>query len=149
MTTQQSTNGPFAAEMVRQLRAIDSYGTQDGWADDKVLSALILTKERKREIPIVGEPDEITVAMVRAFYNAVSARVEAECGMMAVPFVHLSHEGFGRALVMVGKLAALNRSLRDVHRFGFDSVEKLESKGEQLVSSALGVIGKFPEAAAS
>ena len=31
-----------------------------------------------------------------------------ECSLMAVPFVQLTHEGFGRALIIVGKLVVKN-----------------------------------------
>lgn len=140
---------PFAKEMVRQLRAIDSYGTQDNWTAEQVLETILLTKEKKKEIPIVGDPDETVVARVRAFYNAIAARLEAETGKMAFPLVHLSHEGFGRALVMVGKLVTLDKSLRDVHRFGFATIEDLEAQGEKLVQKAAGAVSQYPDAAAS
>ncbi|MDP3033061.1 MAG: DUF269 domain-containing protein, partial [Rhodocyclaceae bacterium] len=88
----------FIKEMIRQMRALDSYGTYDGQPGEKLLAPLIMTKERKAQIPIVGDPDEETIACVKAFYNAIAVLIEKECGQMAVPLVHLSHEGFGRAL---------------------------------------------------
>ena len=47
--------------------------------------------------------------------------IEKECKLLAVPLVHLTHEGFGRAIITVGKLVAVEETLRDVHRFGFPS----------------------------
>ncbi len=138
---------PFVKQMVVQLRAMDSYGTYDTWSDEKVLDPMILTKERRREIPVVGDPDEVVVARIKAFYNAVAVRVEQECSLMAVPMINLTHEGFGRALVMVGKLVVIDKALRDVHRFGFDSVEKLDTEAEKLVERAMATIGKFRAAA--
>ncbi len=58
----------FIQEMVRQMRALDSYGTYEGWPATRILDPFVLTKERKREIPAIGDPDEVTVARVRAFY---------------------------------------------------------------------------------
>lgn len=138
---------PFIRQMVVQLRAMDSYGTYDTWSDEKVLDPMILTKARRREIPVVGDPDEVIVARVKAYYNAIAVRVEQSCGLMAVPMINLTHEGFGRALVMVGKLVVIDKALRDVHRFGFDSIEKLEEEAEKLVSRALATIEKFRAAA--
>lgn len=140
-------NAPFIKQMIVQLRAVDSYGTYDNWSDEKVLDPMILTKERRREIPVVGDPDEIVISRVKAFYNALAVSIERECGLMAVPMVNLSHEGFGRALIMVGKLVALDKSLRDVHRFGFDSPEKLEEDATKLVEKASAAITKFRDAA--
>ena len=47
---------------------------------------------------------------------------------MAVPMINLSHEGFGRAIITVGKLIVMDKILRDVHRFGFESLENLSKK---------------------
>ena len=41
----------------------------------------------------------------------------------------------------------VNKHLRDVHRFGFESFEKLVAEGEKLVAGACAMIEKFPEAA--
>ena len=140
-------NHPLVKAVITQLRAMDSYGTYYTWSDLKVLDPLILTKERRREIPVVGDPDETTVSRVKAYYNALAVRIESECGLMAVPMINLSHEGFGKALVTVGKLVVLDKSLRDVHRFGFDSIEKLVVEMEKLTGKALALINQHPEVA--
>ncbi|MCB1755023.1 MAG: NifX-associated nitrogen fixation protein [Gammaproteobacteria bacterium] len=136
----------FAREMVRQMRAIDTYGTYDNWPVEKILSPFVLTKEKKREIPVVGDPDEIVVARVKAFYNAISAMIEKECKLMAVPMLHLTHEGFGRVIITVGKLVVLDRTLRDVHRFGFPSLSKMKDDADKYLSVALEIIGQHPKA---
>lgn len=137
----------FANEMVRQMRAIDTYGTYDDWSASKILEPFVLTKEMKREIPIVGDPDEVTLARVKAFYNAIAALIEKECGLMAVPMLNLSHEGFGRVIITVGKLLVLDKTLRDVHRFGFPSLSKMKDEGDKLLSVALEIIGKYSDVA--
>ncbi|MES9812519.1 MAG: NifX-associated nitrogen fixation protein [Candidatus Thiodiazotropha sp.] len=137
----------FAKEMVRQMRAVDTYGTYDDWSVGKILDPFVLTKERKREIPVIGDPDEITMARVKAFYNAISAMIEKECGLMAVPMLNLTHEGFGRALITVGKLVVMDKTLRDVHRFGFLTLSKMKDEADKLLSVALEIIGQHPKVA--
>ena len=137
----------FIKEMVRQMRAIDSYGQFDGQPAERLLDPFVLTKERKAEIPLIGDPDETTIACVRAFYNAISVMIEKECGLMAVPLVHLSYEGFGRVLITVGKLVVLNRTLRDVHRFGFESLSRMKNEADKYLAVALEIFGKYPEVA--
>ena len=137
----------FASQMVRQMRAIDTYGTYDDWSEAKILSPFVLTKEMKREIPVVGDPDEIVMARVKAFYNAIASMIEAECGLMAVPMINLSHEGFGRAIITVGKLVVLDKTLRDVHRFGFPELGKMKDEADKILSIALELIGKHSEVA--
>ena len=137
----------FIKEMLRQLRALDSYGTWDGKPVEEILAPLVLTKARRTEIPLIGDPDEETLARVKAFYNAIAVLIEKECGMMAVPLVHLTHEGFGRVLISVGKLIVLDRTLRDVHRFGFESLSKTKTEADKMLSVALEIVGKYPDVA--
>ena len=138
---------PFIKQMVTQLRALDSYGTCDTWSDAKVLDSVIMTKERRREIPIVGDPDETTVSRVKAFYNGIAQVIEKECSLMAVPMLNLSHEGFGRAIITVGKLVVLDKTLRDVHRFGFDTAGKMAQEAEKLTGKATDLINQYRQVA--
>lgn len=66
---------------------------------------------------------------------------------MAVPVINITHEGFGRALVLVGKLIAVDKVLRDVHRFGFGSLEELNEKTEKILEKAVSLIEQFKEVA--
>ena len=67
--------------------------------------------------------------------------------LLAVPLVHLTHEGFGRALITVGKLVAVDKTLRDVHRFGFGSLSKMKDEGDKILGVALERIGQHPAVA--
>lgn len=137
----------FIKEMTRQMRSLDSYGINDNKSAADLLAAYVLSKEERARLPIVGDPDEETLARVKAFYNAIAVLIEKECRLMAVPLVHLSHEGFGRALITVGKLVVVNRTLRDVHRFGFDSLSKMKTEADKLLAVAIEIIGSYPEVA--
>ncbi len=137
----------FIKEMVKQMRAIDSYGTYDGWPVERILAPYVVTKEQRRSIPVIGDPDDVLLSRIKAFYNAISSLIEKECGLMAVPIVNLTHEGFGRVVITVGKLVVLDRTLRDVHRYGFESFSKMKDEGDKLLSVALELVGKYPEVA--
>ncbi len=137
----------FVKEMVKQMRAIDSYGTYDGWPVERILAPYILTKEQRRDIPVIGDPDEETLSRVKAFYNAIASLIEKECGLMAVPMINITHEGFGRALITVGKLVVLDRTLRDVHRFSFDSLSKMKDEADKLLAVSLEIVGRYSEVA--
>jgi probable nitrogen fixation protein len=134
-------------DMVKQLRAIDTYDTYEGWSEAKIIDPLVLTRERKKNIPVVGDPDEITIARLKAYYNSLATLIEKKSGLMAAPIVHLSHEGFGRALIIVGKLIVVDKILRDTHRFGFSSLEDLREKSDLIIEKALGLIEKYHAAA--
>jgi probable nitrogen fixation protein len=137
----------FKREMVKQMRAIDSYGNYDTWSDERVLEPFVVTKAQRREMPVIGDPDEIVVARIKAFYNAIATLIERHSKLMAVPLINLSHEGFGRVLITVGKLVVFERTLRDVHRFGFETLEAMETEAAKHINAALAVIERFPEVA--
>ncbi len=137
----------FIRELVKQWRAQDSYGAWEKKPDAELLSPYILDKEQRRAIPIIGDPYPEVLWRVELFYNAVGLATERASGVMVSPMMKMSHEGFGRMVLLAGRLVVVNRQLRDVHRFGFPSMEKLAEEGEKLVSGALEMIEKFPEAA--
>jgi len=137
----------FVKEMTRQTRALDSYGQWDGKPVSAILGGYVLTKEQKRAIPIIGDPDDVLLSRVKAFHNAIAVLIEKECGLMAVPFTQITHEGFGRALIIVGKLVVMDRTLRDVHRFGFESLSKMKTESDKYLSVAVEIIGKYPDVA--
>jgi probable nitrogen fixation protein len=132
----------FIQEMAKQMRAVDSYGVWDGYTIEQLLDPLVLTPERKKAIPVVGDPDEETIARVKAFYNAIASMIEKECGLMAVTMLNISHEGFGRVVITVGKLVVVDKTLRDIHRFGFPSLSKMKDEADKLLSVALTLIGE-------
>ena len=141
------TDSVFFKELIKQWRAQDSYGAWDKKTDLELLAPYVVTKEQRREIPIMGDPDPETLWRLELFYNAVGLAVERSAGVMVSPMMKMHHEGFGRLVLIAGRLVVVNKNLRDVHRFGFESFEKLAAEGEKFVSEACAMIEKFPEAA--
>jgi probable nitrogen fixation protein len=50
-------------------------------------------------------------------------------------------------ILSVGRLVVISKSLRDVHRFGFESFDKLAEAGEKLVDDAKKWIDAYPAVA--
>ncbi len=146
-TTSIVAENPFLQALVQQIRAQDHYGVYRSWSDELVLSPFIISKEKKREISVQGDVDPATQLRILCFYRAVAARIEKETGKLCQVVIDLSHEGFGWALVWTGRLIAVNRTLRDAQRFGYDSLDKLAVQGEKLVKSGLENIQRYPDAA--
>ena len=98
-------------------------------------------------MPVIADPDSRQLWRIEQYWAAAGLAVEQASGIIATPMVKLTHEGFGRAVLIAGRLVAASRILRDVHRFGFESLSKLAAEGEKLVGEAMQSIEKFPEAA--
>ena len=113
----------------------------------QLLEPYIVDKEKRRQMPIIGDPDPDTIWHLELFYNAIALSIERETGVMISPMMKMSHEGFGRMVLIGGRLIVVNKQLRDVHRFGFESFAKLAEEGEKQVKAGVEMIGKFPEVA--
>jgi probable nitrogen fixation protein len=111
------------------------------------LAPYVLDKEARRALPIIGDPDPETIWRMELFFNAIALSIERATGVMISPMLKMSHEGFGRMVLIGGRLIVVNKQLRDVHRFGFDSFEKLASEGDKYVQSGVEMIEKYPDVA--
>ena len=136
---------PFVQELVKQWRAQDTHGSWDGKPDAALLAPYIVTREQRRQLPLMGAPDPDILWRLELFYNAVGLAIERRTGMVATPMMKMHHEGFGRMVLMAGRLIVLNKHLRDVHRFGFEDLDQLAAQGEQLVSDGVAMIAAYPD----
>jgi probable nitrogen fixation protein len=138
-------DAPFVRELIKQWRAQDTHGTWDGKTDEQLLTPYIVTREQRRQMPIIGDPDPELLWRLELFYNAVGLAIERRTSIVATPMMKMHHEGFGRMILMAGRLIVVNKHLRDVHRFGFESIDKLASEGEKLVIDGVSMIEAYPE----
>lgn len=137
----------FVRELVKQIRAQDAHGTWEGKSDEQLLAPYVLDAEARKALPLMGDPDPETLWRLDLYHNAICLSIERATRCMVTPMMKMSHEGFGRAVLIAGRLIVVNRNLRDVHRFGFPSLEKLAESGNKLVGEAVAMIEKFPEVA--
>jgi probable nitrogen fixation protein len=131
---------PFLDQLLKVLRAQDSYGHWDGKDDAEVLAPYVVDSEARRALPIIDDPDPDVLWRLELYYNAIGLAVERHTGVMCTPMIRINHEGFGRAVLLAGRLVAYSKHHRDVHRFGFDSLAKLAEAGERVVSEAVALI---------
>jgi probable nitrogen fixation protein len=137
----------FVAELIRQIRAQDAFGAWARKSEADLLEPYIVDREKRKTIPIIGDPDPDIIERVEMFYRAIGLAVEKRTGLIASPMLKINHEGFGRVVLLAGNLVVLSKHLRDVHRFGFESLEKLEAEGSKLTDKAVEMIERFPEVA--
>ena len=137
----------FVKELIKQWRAQDMHGAWEGKTDLDLLEPYIVDKVKRKEIPLVGDPDPETIWRLELFYNAIGLSIERETGCMVSPMMKMSHEGFGRMVLMAGRLIVVNKMLRDVHRYGYDNIDKLADEGQKAVAQGVEMINKFPDVA--
>jgi probable nitrogen fixation protein len=153
-TTQNPETSPslvaeslFLQELVRQIRAFDHYGFYRSWSDELVLSPFVIAKKKRREISLEGDVDPTTKMRILCFYRAIASLIENETGQLCQVVVDINHEGFGWVLIWCGRLMVVSRTLRDAHRFGFETMESLAEQGKNLTASGVEMVKRFPEVA--
>jgi probable nitrogen fixation protein len=144
-TPSNTIDSPFLQAIAQQIRGQDVYGVYRAWSNDLLLKPYVVSKQKKREISVEGEIDPMTLSRIMAFYRAAAACIEKETGLLSQVIVDLNHEGFGWGLVFAGRLLLVRKAMRDAHRFGFESLEKLAAEGEDLVAKGIELAQRFPE----
>jgi probable nitrogen fixation protein len=142
-----AAEAPFIKELIKVWRAQDTHGTWDSKQDLELIEPYIIDKEARRALPIMADPDPDTIWRIELFFNAICLSIEKATGVMITPMMKMSHEGFGRMVLIGGRLIVVNKQLRDVHRFGFDNLGKLAQEGDKYVKAGVEMIEKFPEVA--
>ncbi|MDD2991545.1 MAG: NifX-associated nitrogen fixation protein [Zoogloea sp.] len=138
---------PFIRELVKQWRAQDTHGAWEGKTDAMLLDPYVLDAEKRKDLPMMADPDPETLWRMELYYNAIALSIERETKVMVSPMLKMHHEGFGRQVLIAGRLIVFNKQVRDAHRFGFNSLEKLSAAGTKAVTEAVEMIRKFPDVA--
>ncbi|MEA1919685.1 MAG: DUF269 domain-containing protein, partial [Campylobacterota bacterium] len=69
-------------------------------------------------------------------YKAVALQFERKTGVMCNVVMEMSHEGFGRCIVIADKIVLVDKYFKDAHRFGFRTLEKLYDEGDKLLKKS-------------
>lgn len=138
---------PFLTLLARQIRAHDTFGAWESRSDASLLAEMIITAEQRRRLPLIADADDKARWRLDVFYGAVGLAIERETGIIAQPIITLSREGFGRMVLVAGRLVAVARTLRDVHRFGFPTAQALAEAGDGLVAEGVAMIRQHPDVA--
>lgn len=136
-------SGAFVRELIHQIRLHGDPRAWDGKDDEELLAPLVAAS------PVADDELEAErYFLVELFHEAVARVVERRAGVSCTVMMRLQHDGAGRIVLLAGRLVVVARELRDLHRFGFASLERLAEAGERLVQGAVEMVERFPDAAA-
>lgn len=128
----------FLKELVKQVRALDTYGVWEKDSDEKLLTdKYIRTKEQLREIPVIADITQEQIKDLRLLLQALALAFEQKTMEMANVIIEMSHEGFGRGVVIADKIVIVDKYFKDAHRFGYLTIEKLIEEGDKMLEKAV------------
>jgi len=134
----------FIDTLIGQVRALDQFGT---WANredkDILIEKYVKSKEDLKNIPVIADIDEMQIQDIRLVYQAIALAFEKETGVMCSVVMEMSHEGFGRAVVIADKIVIVNKFFKDAHRFSFRTYEDLVKDGDKLLKNALEIYEEY------
>ncbi|HHD75576.1 MAG TPA: NifX-associated nitrogen fixation protein [Campylobacterales bacterium] len=138
----------FIDTLIGQVRALDQFGTWTNRTDEELLSEkYVKSKEDLRNIPVIADIDEMQTQDIRLIYQAIALAFEKKTGVMCSVVMEMSHEGFGRAVVIADKIVIVNKFFKDAHRYSFRTYEKLVEEGEKMLKNAITLYEKYAEVA--
>ncbi|MBF0624467.1 MAG: DUF269 domain-containing protein [Magnetococcales bacterium] len=137
----------FIRELVKQMRALDTYGVRDKSTPQALVQPFIVSATDRQSLSVAGDPGPEVLARLVGFFNTIALLIEKECGLAAKLFLNIDGAGAGTALVVVGKLVVTEKSLSGVQGFGFESLSRMKDEADKLLSVALNLIGKYSDVA--
>ncbi|MBU1643419.1 NifX-associated nitrogen fixation protein [bacterium] len=134
----------FTGELIRQLRAADQFGNWSKMSDEELLiKKFVKTKEDLKQIPIIADIDEMLIGEIKMIFKAVALQFERQTGVMCNVVMEMSHEGFGRCIVIAGRIVLVDKYFKDAHRFSFRTLEKLYEEGQKYLDMSFKVYEQY------
>ena len=136
----------FIDTLIGQVRALDQFGTWANKDNEEILSEkYVKSKEDLKNIPVIADIDEMQIQDIRLIYQAVALAFEKKTGVMCSVIMEMSHEGFGRAVVIADKIVIVNKFFKDAHRYSFRTYDKLIQEGDKMLDNALIIYTKYKD----
>ncbi|KIM11631.1 MAG: nitrogen fixation protein [Sulfuricurvum sp. PC08-66] len=134
----------FTQELIRQLRATDQFGNWAKMSDEEILAKkFVKTKEDLKKIPIIADIDEMLIGEIKMIFKAVALQFERKTGVMCNVVMEMSHEGFGRCIVIADRIVLVDKYFKDAHRFSFRTLEDLYAEGDKYLTKAYEIYEQF------
>ncbi|HHD78527.1 MAG TPA: NifX-associated nitrogen fixation protein [Epsilonproteobacteria bacterium] len=134
----------FTEELIRQLRATDQFGNWSKMSDEELLALkYVKTKEDLKQIPIIADIDEMLIGEIKMIFKAIALQFERQTGVMCNVVMEMSHEGFGRCIVIADKIVLVDKYFKDAHRFGYRTLEKLYEDGQKHLDKAFNIYTQY------
>lgn len=138
----------FLQTLTSQLRALDQFGTWAKKSDEELLcEKYVKSKEALKNIPIIADIDEMQIQDIRLIFQSIALSFELKTGVMCSVVMEMSHEGFGRAVVLADKIVITNKFFKDAHRYSFRTYDDLIKEGGKMLHNALEIFEQYTQKA--
>lgn len=128
----------FIETLTSQIRALDQFGVWAKKSNEEVLcEKYVKSKEQLKNIPIIADIDEMQIKDIRLIFQSIALAFELKTGVMCSVVMEMSHEGFGRTVVLAEKIAITNKFFKDAHRYSFRTYEDLIKEGGKMLKDAI------------
>ena len=134
----------FIETLISQIRALDQFGTWAKKSDEEILSEkYVKSKEQLKNVPIIADIDEMQIKDIRLIFQAIALAFELKTSVMCSVVMEMSHEGFGRAVVLAEKIVITNKFFKDAHRYSFRTYDDLIKEGGKMLKDAIEIFETY------
>ncbi|ADR18592.1 DUF269 domain-containing protein [Calditerrivibrio nitroreducens] len=122
----------LSESILNKIKAMDTFGTYKRLSDGEILMRYF----RKKSVSIeesLGDISEEGIFKIRLFYESVAYFLEKNIGIEINICADISREGFGKIVIYSGDKIINIFHLRNLHRFGFNSIDEIDSYGDEIL----------------
>lgn len=135
----------FTKALVAQLRAIDTYNHWGRLSDDDLIEQKFIKKKSEGGAANCHIKDESAIFNIKTFFQTIATEFERKTGELSNVLMEFSDEGFGRVVVISGKIVICDKTIRDANNYGFKTKEKLEDEGSKFFEKALNIYETYKQ----
>jgi probable nitrogen fixation protein len=127
----------FLAELIKQIRLVDTLGKYYSYSDELLVDQLIISAKKDLFFTTNLNLDPFNQLLTNAFYQAIGASIEARTGQPTETYVHIRNKEFSSAVISCNGVLVLYSLIWGYRSFGFLSIAELIESAETYIRDAV------------
>jgi len=126
-------NDQFYHSLVKQLRAIDIYGSYAKFEDNELISMkYIKDADNIKDVKKSEMRNDQIAQNIKMYLQAICVTLEKITGQIIGLMSEVGCDGSVQVIIYTGELIILNKTFGGISGFQFSTIEKLKDSGEKL-----------------
>ncbi len=127
----------FLAELIKQIRLVDTLGKYRNWSDESLVKQLIILAEKDLFSTTNLNLDPLNQLLTNAFYQAIGASIKTRTGQPTETYVHIRNKEFSSVVISCNGVLVLYSLIWGYRSFGFLSIQELIETAETYIRNAV------------
>lgn len=122
--------------IAEKIRGNDSFNVYKRISDEDLIMK-VLTRKKRSLNDLYENISDDNVFAVKIFYESIAVMAERMLGVQVNCCFDISMEGFGKVLLYHEYYILFIKHLRNLHQFGFNSMESINRQGMEILEKCI------------